>query len=438
MSCRSILALACLSGILLIGCSVQSEKLPDGKLPTVEINGIEIADLDPYLLAPVNIKLSQLAENIRVVPLETNPECMLPERVDFQIGEKYIIARNQTRGDVFQFSSDGSFIRKIIVSGSAPGEFLGVPILCLAEKEDLLLAFRSDLTYLYSLSSGSFLGSCDKPLLNPDESLYECRYLGDSLLLVSYTKQFINETTTIKCGIKIKTIDGKLIWEKGFDYGSRFVLSFDDVNFLLGSNISLLSTDNTDEYIIQINDQDTVYSLNTGTYSLRPRLLKRFEKIKIDGFPVNGDVPNSGMEEQEFASVNGYQLKHYIHIVDKADNNLLVSGERFFILYDYNTKQAHRIVNYENDFLGFSRDIDIEVIEASDDFYHHNLPVLSKPNGKLVEVHEAFHFLDHAARTLENPELDPLAGKRLRDITGKVTETSNPILLIGDMKKKVD
>lgn len=441
MNYNSFSILVFIIAFLSIGCSDQkNKKLSDGKLPTVEINGMKIADLDPYLLAPVDIKLSQLAENIRVIPLETNPESLLSGSVDFQIGEKYIIARNRTGEGVFQFTIDGSFIRKIIATGSAPDEFPGMPILCLAEKEDLLLAitFRSDHIYLYSLSSGSFLGSFNKPLLDPGESLYECRYLGDSLVLVSYNKLSVNEKTANKCGLKIKTLDGKLIWEKGFDYGSRMVLSISDINQLLGSNISLLSTGNTDEYIIQIEDQDTVYSLDIGTYSLRPKLLKRFEKIKVGGFPVSSAVPDCGIEEQEFASVNGYQLKHYIHVNDVADDRIYASYERFFILYDDNTKQAYRIVNYENDFLGFSQNLEQHMEITAPGDIPHNLPVLSKPDGKLVEIYEALHFLDYATRALENPELDPLARKRLQDIAGKVIETSNPILLIGDMKENVD
>lgn len=419
--------MGCLCGKLLTSCSVPSENLP-----LVEINGIKVADIDPDLLTSKNVKLSQLAENIRVVPLETHTGCLLSGMVDFQIGDKYIIARNQTGEGVFQFSIDGSFIRKIIATGSAPGEFPGVPMLCLAEKEDLLLAFRSDLTFLYSLSSGSFLGSCDKPLLDPDESLYECRYLGDSLVLVSYTKGLVDEATTVKCGVKIKTIGGKLIWEKEFGYGSRHVLSYENINSLHGSNISLLSTGNIDEYIIQIGDQDTVYSLDIGTYSLNPNLLRRFESIKVDGFPVSGTVSHCNMEEQEFARVNGFQLSHFIHVNGIAENSPKMSAERFFILYDDNTKQTHRIVNFENDFLGFVHDMEVGE-DAS-----HSLPVLSKPNGKLVEVYDAFSFLNYANGALENPELSPLVRERLQILTGNVTETSNPVLLIGDMKKKID
>ena len=114
MNYNSFSILVFIIALLSIGCSDQkNKKLSDGKLPTVEINGMKIADLDPYLLAPVDVKLSQLAENIRIIPLETNPESLLSGSVDFQIGEKYILARNRTGEGVFQFTIDGSFIRKL-------------------------------------------------------------------------------------------------------------------------------------------------------------------------------------------------------------------------------------------------------------------------------------------------------------------------------------
>lgn len=56
MNYNSFSILVFIIALLSIGCSDQkNKKLSDGKLTTVEINGMKIADLDPYLLAPVDV-----------------------------------------------------------------------------------------------------------------------------------------------------------------------------------------------------------------------------------------------------------------------------------------------------------------------------------------------------------------------------------------------
>ena len=226
-------------------------------------------------------------------------------------------------------------------------------------------------------------------------------------------------------GVKIQKLNGEVLFNKEFNYIS-WTTPGPDSKVLMGSTIYFLSTNDPEEYILQINDQDTVYKLNTKNYTLRPVLLKRFEKLLIDGIPVNFFLANCTLEEEEFANVNGYQLMHFRHFES------LETGfdYRCFIIYDGNKETAHKVGTFENDYLGFFHATKDDLI----DYYPH----LIDPGRKLVETYDAYTFLQFAEDALTNPDLDPIVRTRLLDLTDKITETSNPILLIGDMKKKID
>ncbi|HHU34516.1 MAG TPA: 6-bladed beta-propeller [Bacteroidetes bacterium] len=113
----------------------------------------KIPDIDPELLTPIDVKLSQIADNIHIVTLETDSDCMLSGEATFQVGDKYIIAI-QSDG-IYQFSIDGSFIRKLVNVGRAPEEILSMGEVCLDEPEDILMVVSKiyDIHYYRSLLS---------------------------------------------------------------------------------------------------------------------------------------------------------------------------------------------------------------------------------------------------------------------------------------------
>jgi hypothetical protein len=59
------------------------------------------------------------------------------------------------------------------------------------------------------------------------------------------------------------------------------------------------------------------------------------------------------------------------------------------------------------------------------------------PYGKLLIVYEASEFLKFANQTLKKPDLSKEIRDRINSLTDSLTETSNPVLLIGDLKKNI-
>jgi hypothetical protein len=418
------------SGILMI-LFFSCNKTKENKLPIVDVNIKELTALDPDLLTPTDAKLSQIAENIHIVALETDTAFMLSDGVKFQVGNKYIIAED--KDGIYQFSIDGSFIRKLASVGRGPEEISLTGIVKVVEPEDMLMVVSKnyDIHY-YRLSDGEFLGTRGRPGLQPQEVLRQCQYIGDSTILYSYSVNGLVNPDMSGCGVRIQELGGKVLWQHHFDYNSMTILS-PEFKYLSGSRIFLVSSDNPDEYILQIEDQDTVYKLNTSTYLLQPDFLKRIEKVKVDGFPVGMYANNCTVETEEFARINGYQLINYSYVEEVDLTTAEFLGVRYLVLYDSNSNNAYRIEAFENDYLGFLH-ATVGYTKNSPNYF----PSLLQPNGKLVETYDAFTFLKFSKEALANPELNEVVRNRLMDLRSKITETSNPILVIGHMKKKID
>ena len=94
---------------LLCGCGGQKNE----GIPVVELSKAK---------GEMDLKLSDLLENIRVIPLETRPDVLLPDCPFVWVGEKYIITYG---GDaIYLFTVDGKYVRKLVQQGRGPDEYL--------------------------------------------------------------------------------------------------------------------------------------------------------------------------------------------------------------------------------------------------------------------------------------------------------------------------
>lgn len=72
-------------------------------------------------IGQVELRLSDLLEDIQVVPLQTNDSVLIGSRAKAAITDQYIIILEPEK--VFQFSKEGKYIRTLAVRGNGPGEF---------------------------------------------------------------------------------------------------------------------------------------------------------------------------------------------------------------------------------------------------------------------------------------------------------------------------
>ena len=370
-------------------------------------------------------------DNIRIVALETVDEAMIAGN-SFLIGNDYILV--MMGGYFYQFSSDGKFIRVLVKQGRGPGELpnMGRNISYnINEELDLLYITCIADIYLYRLSSGEFLGKKNIPEFR---ELKEARGItmtsSDSLFIYSYFSRGVKDDALCS-GVAVQDWNGDVIWRKEFDYLTWFIMPPPiDVENLSGSDISVVNTDNPREFIFQVDNQDTCYVFNVDDLSLEPYLLRRTTGTTLkDGDPISRFNAGSYVLYQEFNRVNNIHLMRMLFTSKFEDlSNML--NDHYYILYDNKTKSAFNINIFEDDYLGFTHRY-FRPVDSQSYIY----PILAPPYGKFLIIYEASDFIKLANEELKDPDIPKEIEERLLTLLNSVTETSNPLLLIGDIKK---
>mgnify|MGYP003781593271 CR=1 FL=1 len=336
---------------LSLSCASDQDK---HELPIVNIKGEKIANLDPKKLTDTaQIKLSQIADNIEVITLETKDESLFMS-TRFIVGNEYILAM---RGNQFyQFTSEGKFVRIIAKRGRGAGEIpsMGKNISYhINEKLDLLILTAGDHIYLLKLSSGELIDRKDLPDF---ASLKEVRAItmtsADSLFIYSYFSRGA-KGDSLCSGVVVQDWNNNILWQKKFNY---LTWSIDPPPFnyelLHGSDISVVDTDNPREFIFQVDNHDTCYVFNLKNFSLQPYLLRRTIGVLKDKYPIDRISQGCYTIAQEFNRTNGIHIMRMQLLTKFVDINNM-DDYVYNIFYDDNNKTAINIYSFENDYFGF-------------------------------------------------------------------------------------
>ena len=114
---KSAVHIICLLIILLFwNCSnnVNKEKESSDKIITLNFSEL--------IANKRELNLSEIAENVEYIKLETTPQSLLEDIYKIHLTPNYILISDMT--NLFQFSREGNFIRKIGSRGKGPKEYL--------------------------------------------------------------------------------------------------------------------------------------------------------------------------------------------------------------------------------------------------------------------------------------------------------------------------
>ncbi len=108
-----------------------------------EQKGIIRLAMDPAHLPPI-AKLSEIAKSIRIVPLETNPGCLIGSTSHLYVGRNSIlISTSGGENNLMHFTSEGKFLNKIGSVGKGPGEYSDVNDMSVFENPLKVLIYPS-------------------------------------------------------------------------------------------------------------------------------------------------------------------------------------------------------------------------------------------------------------------------------------------------------
>ena len=142
------------------GCNqakIKPEKIDEiSKLIQFKVELPDIKSLNPLLL-------SEFTDSIEYVQLETLPQCVLPPNINAYLTNDFIFTI--TRSNIYQFDTNGKFIRQIGRVGRGPGEFLLGRVGFDDMKRRILILSSNSISPLIFDFNGKFLGNINDSIL---------------------------------------------------------------------------------------------------------------------------------------------------------------------------------------------------------------------------------------------------------------------------------
>ncbi|MEQ8882596.1 MAG: 6-bladed beta-propeller [Cyclobacteriaceae bacterium] len=339
---------------------------------------------------PREVRLSDLATDLRLVFLETTDESLLPDYFNYYVGEHNILTFS--RENILQFDSDGRFIRTLALRGKGPGEFNYVASYTVdtAEEKLYLSHHGGDELLVFNLASGSL----EKPITVPEKA-QDMIFVNDSMIMAlcyghfDYQSYFINVFSN-------KIENAKKI-EKEEDKKAS------------GSRINYLSLVNNNVYCL-FSKSDTLYRYEQKDFM--PDLLFKFNNR------VDYGKSNTGRDLMFPVHTNRYMLFSTQDVmIEMSESSMSInSGQnpRLFY-YDKEENELFDIASFENDFIR-------EPVE--------HLFLVRKNRDILHIKYSALDFLETMEENLEkDPALQGYYDELLEGF--ELKEEDNPVIVVG-------
>ncbi len=340
-----------------------------------------------------SVKFSQLASNLKCIPLESKENVIIPDNRTRKIwaGEKYIVTISNK--DIQLFTANGKHLRKLASVGKGPQEFTYVLSYAVDEKHDRLYyvnqADRNHITVL-DLNTGEHLPKIKihaLPLMmdfQDENILYIPANQGNSQPILCYTI----------------TTGGQLL--DSVPNPHTTLLN----NFITGRPTLIPVKQNE----IHLEMQDTLYALrNSG---VDPLFVFHY------GNKFQPETNGQGPSKMLLAETSGHFLIVTLNVdLRKAGDNLFFTMRSSDILWvDKKDRQVQKVDQFYLDPLDTYKD----------DITEH----LIIQNKKVIYMLSAFLIKEMAEKKTEAGEpLSPL----LQQLNEQLTEESNPVLIIGDL-----
>lgn len=402
--------------ILLISLSVNWQC---GTVKETDEHSVFHLDLDNNKTF-IDLKLSDLIDSCRLVPLETTNVSLLGNYFYFiNITDDFILIVD--KNGVNKFTADGKFIRRVINIGRGPQEISGSCQYFYQEDKNLLFItddfVQNDSILCYNIKTETFMPSIKKcfPTRWENFIIYEDSLILGSILGLDYVDPnpyaiFIqNFKGDLITGIKSKR---SLIHPKnGIETFQRMFIYTGDqsihLSYFRGDTLFNFINNNLSPYLIPY-------------YNSRTKLPKMIPDVGYKQVGYENPYENKSFmifNLQEFAGWNPraqYKISYYF---------LNKSTGKFGEIKSYTDDLMGKVQNMENS-MSWTPGVSEEITFPK-----------SLANGKLYVSYYPNELLKHT-HFQEKSDFSKNLYTQLSQIKAKIDETDNPILLIGVPKTK--
>lgn len=385
----------------------------------IEENKVLIFDLD-NCKTEIDLKLSNLADSCRLIPLETTNESLLGDWIRvLHIGKEFIIIL-ENRSGIYKFRSDGKFVRKLVSVGRGPGEISASTSTYFYQETENILFIEDELRHpdnilRYDIKNEVFL--------SPIEKCFKGRWSNfivyeDTLLMGSIEGLSRGETNPY--ALFIQNFKGKFI--SGIKSNRSQILPRDGSEEILQR---MLIYQGDRSIHVKYSLDDTLFLFRNNTLS--PYLIFNYKnKQNIPRVsPVDGDrrIRFDQYENTGFMILNFYLLTSWTSI---GNGWRAANYENKYFLLNKSEAEVALIKSYTDDLTGKIQTTEDKSI---------TFPSLM-PDNKLYITYSPIELLN-TTTDKEKSKFSSDIFTQLDRIKSEVKETDNPILFIATPKQDI-
>ncbi len=373
----------------------------------------------------IDLKLSDLAENFKLIPLETSEQSLLG-RSEFYVSDQYILA--YTQNGVYKFSPEGKFIKKIINTGKGPQEVSGFnPEYFVAENNLLYINDyqHNDYILVYDIVNEQFM-----------ESINKCIPGSWSSIAVDKNGTIIGtpfdplKSDSLHYAVVYQNAAGDLI--SGIPNTKRQKAFMEDGDIEYQTSV-IISSEKS--YKLYYRNDDTLFSIVEN--SLKPYIVLEFDKPR--DYPPAG-MPQKGDRMIQFPSVDapGFMIINAMVAGNTRQINqgnggmaILIETNQNYVFLDKSKGTAALIRTFNDNLIGNTQDV-LKIVEEKK--IGVNFPQIL-PNNKLVVAYNSLDILDAVENGITSDGFPQRTVDQLIEISKNLKEEDNPVLLVGELIK---
>jgi hypothetical protein len=381
------------------------------KVVKVDANKFFEINYEKILENKETFSLSEIASEVRYIPLETGNNFLVFRNPTYYFSENFIFVSNLDHILVYDYT--GKFIRKIGTHGRGPGEIDLIRIISIIEKEQIVIVQTNwSRKLMYFSFDGKFIKSITLPT-----DVFRVRVLNKNLFLLHFScSQGFEDYLYILSNEKwdtISKINNHFKWTNSTGLTGMWGINDYRPFYNFRNQTYFKSMYNDTVFTITDNKIEPAYFINLGKCRLPNEL--------------RPEPPQSALR---FRSENN---KYFFAEVMEAGEMIFITTKNYKvnvqknILFDSNITEGSLLVNESNNPSGLINDWD-----GGTEFW---------PEGN---VNDNEIFMPLSSLTLKNllKERDfskatirfPEKKKALIEMTEKLNETDNPVLMIVKLK----
>ncbi|MCL2739134.1 MAG: 6-bladed beta-propeller [Bacteroidales bacterium] len=392
---------------------------------------IPVVDIDNPT-GSVDLKISDLLDNISIVPLETRDDLLLTTAsgTSFTITGHYIIVK--TNEKLLQFDRQGNYIRTLAYRGNGPNEFISIMTMLIDETRGILYyndARRDASVFSIDLNSGKFLAFPNSGL--PSSSIRAIDAEGNIYGNVSSASARMNMNTSgtsLSLSSSTQRAPDSLVLAYKYNPADSSTTTFAGSHgFIVDHRNQIFLRQGDHISFLYLPYSDTLYRLE-GSHMV-PQYIIQFKNQMTDlqqgGITIGFSFPGNGSL-----------------IISKSDTKITLGDDRVFVLsqtlaYLFLDRKAtlKTIKSITIDPIAVTIDIDNYLKPREQRSREIAIAPIPRVSGiwgyYAVEALDMVEFIDQA---LKGNQLSAVQRKALEEVAAKIDDDSNPVLIIGKIK----